>query len=87
MYIIITNRPLQVSCLALNGEGGLLASGQTGRSAVVRVWAYDTGQCLSLFQTHHHSLCYLRYMYVYTPRKPVVVAFFFFRFLLSLHLN
>lgn len=50
----------QVSCLAMNGEGSLIASGQTGSSAVVRVWECETGRCLALFQTHSHSLRCLR---------------------------
>ena len=51
---------LQVSCLAVNGEGSLIASGQAGSSAVVRVWEHETGRCLSLFQSHSHSLRCLR---------------------------
>ena len=46
----------QVSCLALDGKSDVLASGQTGQESVVRLWRIQTGECLSLVQTHTHSL-------------------------------
>ncbi|XP_033117799.1 WD repeat-containing protein 90-like isoform X4 [Anneissia japonica] len=46
----------KVSCLAMNGNGTFLASGQTGRLSVVRVWNFQSGQCLAMFKTHVHSL-------------------------------
>ena len=51
----------KVSCLALSADGSLLASGQSGRLAVVRVWGVDTTRCLALFKTHSHGLHTLRY--------------------------
>ncbi|XP_013393034.1 WD repeat-containing protein 90-like [Lingula anatina] len=46
----------KVSSLALNGNSTLLASGQTGQQSVVRVWRFQTGECLAMFKTHVHSL-------------------------------
>ncbi|XP_071943850.1 WD repeat-containing protein 90-like [Antedon mediterranea] len=46
----------KISSLSLNGNGQLLASGQTGRLSVVRVWNFHSGQCLAMFKTHVHSL-------------------------------
>ncbi len=51
----------KVSCLSLSRSGTLLASGQTGPLAVVRVWRFGTGQCLALFRTHSQGLHTLRY--------------------------
>ena len=52
----------QVSCISLNLDRSLLASGQTGSPAVVRVWECASGKCLALFQTHHRGLHSLRYI-------------------------
>ena len=46
----------QVSCLSMNSDGSLLASGQTGSVALVRVWNFSSAQCLALFKTHHSGL-------------------------------
>ena len=57
----------QVSCLSLNHAGTLLASGQTGPLSVVRVWKFETTQCLAMFKTHSQGL--------HTLRSGVVVSF------------
>lgn len=46
----------KVSCVGLNGAGTLLASGQTGPLSVVRIWKFDTGECMAMTKTHAHSL-------------------------------
>ena len=51
---------MQVSCLSINNDSSLLASGQTGSLAIVRVWQFTTAKCLSLFKTHHCGLHTLR---------------------------
>ena len=45
-----------MSCLSLNSYSNLLASGQTGSQSVVRVWRYQTGECVAMFKGHVHSL-------------------------------
>lgn len=59
-----------VCCLALSGSGQLLASGQEGPHAAVRLWDLATGECLAvlcgecrwgqrlldLLAHHHHRL-------------------------------
>jgi hypothetical protein len=37
-----------VTAMALGGEGKLLASGQEGRQPVVRLWDFETGDCLAI---------------------------------------
>jgi WD40 repeat protein len=37
-----------VVCLALGGDGRLLASGQEGRQPVVRLWDFGSGECLAI---------------------------------------
>ena len=51
----------QVSCIALNGAGSVLASGQTGPLSLVRLWGVESGRCLALFKTHSSGLHTLRY--------------------------
>lgn len=46
----------KVSCLAFSGNGAMLASGQTGQQAVVRIWRYQSGESLALFKAHTHSV-------------------------------
>ncbi|XP_056017616.1 WD repeat-containing protein 90-like isoform X2 [Ostrea edulis] len=46
----------KVSCIGLNGAGTLLASGQMGPLSVVRIWKFDTGECMAMTKTHAHSL-------------------------------
>nr|XP_006813552.1 PREDICTED: WD repeat-containing protein 90-like [Saccoglossus kowalevskii] len=46
----------KVSALTFNGSTTLLASAQTGRLSVVRVWKFNTGECLAMFKTHVHSV-------------------------------
>ena len=50
------NFPLKVSCISLNCSSSLLASGQTGPQSVVRIWKFQSGECLAMFKTHAHSL-------------------------------
>ena len=40
-----------VSCFAVSQDGRFLASGQEGKSPLVRIWDYDTGRCLSTIST------------------------------------
>lgn len=37
-----------VTCLALGAEGKLLASGQEGKQAIVRLWDFESGECLAI---------------------------------------
>ncbi|KAK7112108.1 WD repeat-containing protein 90-like isoform X2 [Littorina saxatilis] len=46
----------KVSCLSQNGSSTVLASGQTGLMSVVRLWKFQTGECLSMCKVHAHSL-------------------------------
>lgn len=46
----------KVSCIALNSDSTLLASGQTGSQSVVRLWRFNSGECLAIFRTHSHSV-------------------------------
>ncbi|KAK3091415.1 hypothetical protein FSP39_019740, partial [Pinctada imbricata] len=50
----------KVSAISTNESCSLLASGQTGTMSVVRVWKYQTGECLAMCKTHAHSLHSLR---------------------------
>ncbi|XP_077979468.1 WD repeat-containing protein 90-like [Glandiceps talaboti] len=46
----------KVSALTFNGPTTILASAQTGQLSVVRVWKFETGECLAMFKTHVHSV-------------------------------
>ncbi|XP_069124737.1 WD repeat-containing protein 90-like isoform X4 [Argopecten irradians] len=46
----------KVSCISLTGNSSLLASGQTGSLSAVRIWKFQTGECLAMCKTHVHSL-------------------------------
>ncbi|KAF6734778.1 WD repeat-containing protein 90 [Oryzias melastigma] len=50
----------KVSALTFNGSTTVLASAQTGNNSVVRVWDYNSGNCLAMFRNHAHSLSCLR---------------------------
>uniref|UniRef100_A0A3Q3FWX8 CFA20 domain-containing protein n=1 Tax=Kryptolebias marmoratus TaxID=37003 RepID=A0A3Q3FWX8_KRYMA len=50
----------KISALTFNGNTTLLASAQTGNNAVVRLWNYSKGNCLTMFRIHGHSLSCLR---------------------------
>uniref|UniRef100_A0A7N8XKJ2 WD repeat domain 90 n=1 Tax=Mastacembelus armatus TaxID=205130 RepID=A0A7N8XKJ2_9TELE len=54
----------KVSALAFNGNTTMLASAQTGKHSVVRVWNYNKGNCLAMFKIHAHSLSSLSFSYV-----------------------
>ncbi len=41
-----------VRCLTISGDGRLIASGSNGPEAVVRVWAFESGQELASFKGH-----------------------------------
>ncbi|KAH9513092.1 WD repeat-containing protein 90 [Bulinus truncatus] len=49
----------KVSCLALNSNTDVLASGQTSPMSTVRIWKYSTGECLHITKAHDHSLSFL----------------------------
>ena len=55
----------QVSALCMNESSTILASGQTGNQAIVRIWQFSSATCLALFKTHDHSLYSLRLILVY----------------------
>ncbi|XP_072042911.1 WD repeat-containing protein 90-like [Amphiura filiformis] len=46
----------KISSLSFNKNTSLLASAQTGQQSVVRVWKYQSGECLAMFKTHVHSV-------------------------------
>ncbi|XP_071815143.1 WD repeat-containing protein 90-like isoform X2 [Apostichopus japonicus] len=46
----------KVSALSFNSSCTLLASAQTGAQSVVRVWSYQSGECLAMFRAEAHSL-------------------------------
>lgn len=52
----------QVSALALDGSGSLLASAQARPHSMLRLWDFQTGECLSLFQSPVHTVCSLRWV-------------------------
>jgi hypothetical protein len=45
---VLAGHTAYVSCLALGGEGRLLASGQEGRQPAVRLWDLESGECLAV---------------------------------------
>ncbi|KAB0401628.1 hypothetical protein E2I00_007286, partial [Balaenoptera physalus] len=51
----------QVSALALDGNGSLLASAQARPHSMLRLWDFQTGECLSLFQSPVHTVCSLSF--------------------------
>ncbi len=50
-----------ISCLALNDDNSLIASGQSGPFSLVRLWHFATRRCLSIFRNHDHSLHLLQF--------------------------
>ncbi|XP_026973770.1 WD repeat-containing protein 90 isoform X3 [Sagmatias obliquidens] len=51
----------KVSALALDGSGSLLASAQARPHSMLRLWDFQTGECLSLFQSPVHTVCSLSF--------------------------
>ncbi|XP_023044994.1 WD repeat-containing protein 90 isoform X2 [Piliocolobus tephrosceles] len=51
----------KVSALALDGSSSLLASAQAKTPSVMRLWDFQTGQCLCLFQSPVHVVCSLSF--------------------------
>ncbi|EFB17141.1 hypothetical protein PANDA_008932, partial [Ailuropoda melanoleuca] len=51
----------KVSALALDGSGVLLASAQARPPSMLRLWDFQTGECLSLFRSPAHALCSLSF--------------------------
>ncbi|XP_045639833.1 WD repeat-containing protein 90 isoform X1 [Ursus americanus] len=51
----------KVSALALDGSGVLLASAQARPPSMLRLWDFQTGECLSLFRSPAHTLCSLSF--------------------------
>ncbi|XP_047569203.1 WD repeat-containing protein 90 isoform X2 [Lutra lutra] len=51
----------KVSALALDGSGLLLASAQARPPSMLRLWDFQSGECLSLFQSPAHALCSLSF--------------------------
>ncbi|CAM9653813.1 unnamed protein product, partial [Lampetra fluviatilis] len=52
----LTGHSDKVSALAFDGNTEILASGQSGPQAVVRIWNFQKRSCLAMFKTHAHSL-------------------------------
>lgn len=51
----------RVSCVAMSPDGSIVASGQLGSFALVRLWHFDTQKCLAIFRNHDHSLGLLEF--------------------------
>ncbi|KAK7003519.1 WD repeat-containing protein 90 [Biomphalaria glabrata] len=51
----------KVSCLALNTNTNLLASGQTGSMSTVKIWKYTSGECVHTTLVHDHGLSSLSF--------------------------
>lgn len=51
----------KVSCLAINVENTMIASGQTGQFSLVRIWDFQTRKCVAIFRNHDHSLHLLEF--------------------------
>ncbi|XP_036081888.1 WD repeat-containing protein 90 isoform X3 [Rousettus aegyptiacus] len=51
----------KVSALALDGSNSLLASAQTQTPSMLRLWDFQTGDCLSLFRSPVHTVCSLSF--------------------------
>lgn len=51
----------KVSALALDGSNSLLASAQTQTPSMLRLWDFQTGDCLSLFRSPVHTICSLSF--------------------------
>ncbi|XP_063573219.1 WD repeat-containing protein 90 isoform X7 [Pongo abelii] len=51
----------KVSALALDGSSSLLASAQARAPSVMRLWDFQTGQCLCLFRSPVHVVCSLSF--------------------------
>ncbi|XP_048188254.1 WD repeat-containing protein 90 isoform X2 [Perognathus longimembris pacificus] len=51
----------KVSALALDRSNSLLASAQAQPPSMVRLWDFQTGACLSLFQSPMHTVCSLSF--------------------------
>ncbi|XP_030654477.1 WD repeat-containing protein 90 isoform X3 [Nomascus leucogenys] len=51
----------KVSALALDGSSSLLASAQARAPSVMRLWDFQTGRCLCLFQSPMHVVCSLSF--------------------------
>nr|XP_014980706.2 WD repeat-containing protein 90 isoform X2 [Macaca mulatta] len=51
----------KVSALALDGSGSLLASAQARTPSVIRLWDFQTGRCLCVFQSPVHVVCSLSF--------------------------
>lgn len=50
-----------VSCVAMSPDASVIASGQSGSFALVRLWHTDTQKCLAIFRNHDHSLSMLEF--------------------------
>nr|XP_015297799.1 PREDICTED: WD repeat-containing protein 90 isoform X1 [Macaca fascicularis] len=51
----------KVCALALDGSGSLLASAQARTPSVIRLWDFQTGRCLCVFQSPVHVVCSLSF--------------------------
>jgi WD40 repeat protein len=44
----LTGHTAPVCAMAFSGDGSLLATGQEGKGAAIRLWDYASGQCLAV---------------------------------------
>lgn len=51
----------RVACVALSPDGALVASGQAGAFALVRIWHFETQKCVAIFRNHDNSLQQLEF--------------------------
>jgi WD40 repeat protein len=51
----------RVSCIALNSDNSLIASGQAGQYSLIRLWDFQTRKSLAIFRNHEHSLYLLEF--------------------------
>lgn len=45
---VLAGHDRAVSCLALCGQGNVLASGQEGKQPTIRLWDWSSGACLAV---------------------------------------
>eukprot|EP00817_Percolomonadidae_sp_ATCC50343_P007768 CAMPEP_0117431682 /NCGR_PEP_ID=MMETSP0758-20121206/11211_1 /TAXON_ID=63605 /ORGANISM="Percolomonas cosmopolitus, Strain AE-1 (ATCC 50343)" /LENGTH=277 /DNA_ID=CAMNT_0005220925 /DNA_START=776 /DNA_END=1605 /DNA_ORIENTATION=- len=50
---ILTGHTEEIAAMAVNKEGTLLASVQTGKIPLMRLWEVETGRCVAILRVHH----------------------------------
>ena len=51
----------KISCMAMNSDNSILASGQAGQFSLIRLWDFNTRKCLAIFRNHDHGLHILEF--------------------------